>query len=232
MAMSASCDRANVSPRCNSLTAPNVAFSVSSDNIQLGIRPKLQAEGQYGQVGIRDSKKFPQQITVNELANFIMSEDFIATQPDLNWLEGLRHGSHLVTERGHTALDTATAALPPPSSWPEIPASGNGDIPNEHLRVLSSSLSGTSVTSTSLDETALALATGMPIRYGPHMARCLDLYFCYLYPTLPIIHETRFRHRRRCNCFRQRGEDWLKDHNRCKYELADNKLDFKLTITA
>ena len=44
-----------------------------------------------------------------------------------------------------------------------------------------------------LDGTALALATGMPLRYGAEMVHCVDLYSSQLYHVLPILHEAHIR---------------------------------------
>jgi hypothetical protein len=47
--------------------------------------------------------------------------------------------------------------------------------------------------STPRDGLALTLATGMPASSGPHMMRCIDLYFEHLHTRIPVIHEQTFR---------------------------------------
>lgn len=135
-------------------------------------------------------------MTVSDLASNIFGRDESSTpQGDLAWLSRLRNAEG--TRDGLASHNSPS--LVRPSIWISDSLRAQPDTTrpsgfNEGTAIPPGSSHLSSQTRGTLDGTSLAIATGLPLRYGPEMIQCVDLYFTKLHHVLPVVHENSFRH--------------------------------------
>jgi hypothetical protein len=173
---------------------PNSIGSITSNMVAQELTFNPNAKLQHGRAQFRNEQNLHQHLTVNELAGFVIGDDGGNTrQTDSDWLLGFRNGSCA----GHQASSATSTSIADNVSEPNTESgaltSTKPDWFDGCTPAFSSPLSVLPGTSIVLDGTALALATGMPLRYGPEMTQCVEVYFSRLYHVLPIIHEGQFR---------------------------------------
>lgn len=141
-----------------------------------------------GKIQLSDTSDDQHHPTISELANFVLNDQNVTmARSTSEWLQTLHH-NQMLEQPGlvENSFGTSNARSVPKDSGSsfedqEMPYSRPGNLP---------ALEGSS---TLLDGSALAMAIGMPTRYGQVIVQCLDHFFCLLYPTFPIIYEARFR---------------------------------------
>lgn len=157
------------------------------------VDPVLHDDPNTVRAQVRQSR--PMNMTVNDLASNIFGHEESATpQGDFAWLSRLRNAEGI-----REGLESQhSPSLVRPSIWisdllrtqpdtirPSYLYGDNITIPDPGFSA--------SETRNVLDGTSLAIATGLPLRYGPEIVQCVDLYFARLHHVLPVVHEDSFR---------------------------------------
>lgn len=165
------------------------------DEQALGADSNPHAESLHGRAQIQVAHRTSQFVTVNELAGVILEDNGLdAMRTDSDWLRGVRNASIA----SQPAFSINTPSLTTPSTpMPEKRSDENDAIATHKVGAPTPSSSTLTYlvpeASIALDGTALALAAGLPPRYGPEITSCVETYFARLYHVLPILHEGLFR---------------------------------------
>lgn len=134
-----------------------------------------------------------QLVTVSELADFVL--DRISSDHFHNVPGNGAASANLTPLSPSNDSGRALSLTTPPQSTPEISSRQTSGTPNQIsspkvLFKISDSKSGSPPI---LDPASLAIAVGLPVRYGPLIIESIDIYFRRLHNPITVVHEQSLR---------------------------------------
>lgn len=130
------------------------------------------------------TRSYPMDMTVNELANSVLNtEGYRDFEPFAQWPDGVAGVQISASPHYSPSLVRPSVWLPRPSATPQDTQILETSCLNLNTNLTCNGLNNL------LDGTALAAATGIPLRYATELIHCVEAYFRQTHHVLFVINE-------------------------------------------